>query len=137
MVKLELNTKRFSDKQTIGWMDVYKNNVYQFSLATLEQEWNNNVISNSCIPPGFYIVEHCNTKKHPNSFLLKGTEPRTAIMIHILNFMFQTEGCIGVGLYHEDINADGYPDLVSSGKAMDKLRAICKNEKTIFININR
>lgn len=137
MIRLELITKRLNDKQTIGHMDVYKNEAYHSTFATLEQEWNNNEISNSCLPPGFHIVLPYHSKKHPNSFILEDTAPRTKILIHVLNFMYQTEGCIGLGLYHDYIDDDKYIDLVSSGEAMKKFRRICEGEKTIFINIKR
>jgi hypothetical protein len=137
MIRLELNTKKRSDKQTLGYMDVYKDDVWQFALATLEQDWKNNEKNVSCLPAGFHVVEPHNSEKHPDSFILKGTGDRTFILIHILNFMFQTAGCIGVGLYHAYINDDKYLDLASSTAAMNKLRAVCKNEKVISIQINR
>lgn len=136
MIRLILYRKKYRDKQTLGRMDVYRNDEYLFTLATLEQEWNNNMTSNSCIPPGFYMAEHYNSPNHPNTFIIKDTEPRTYILIHILNFFYQTEGCIGVGLTHGDTNKDGYSDLVRSADAMNKLREVCKNETVISIQIN-
>lgn len=135
MIELKLTRKRYYDKQVIGTLDVYKDNLFQFSLATLEQEWNNNKTSNSCIPKGYYIVEHYNSNSHPNSFIIQGTEPRTYILIHKGNYHTHTEGCILPGLTHSDINNDGYIDVVSSGDAMKKLNYLCEGETIISIEI--
>ena len=135
MVELQLHRKRNSDKQVIGTMAVYKNNLFMCSFATLEQEWNNNKTNNSCIPKGSYPVEHYNSEKHPNTYILKGTEPRTYILIHSGNYNTHTAGCILIGLTHADINNDGYADVSHSGDALTKLRQICFNEEVILINI--
>lgn len=135
MIRLELIRKKYTDKQTIGSLDVYKNNTFICSFATLEQEWNNNETSNSCIPPGFYKVENYNSNKHPNSFIVCNTEPRTFILIHKGNYNNHTEGCILIGHIHKDINSDGYQDVINSGDSMEYLNRICKDEKVISINI--
>lgn len=135
MIRLELQRMKYRDKQTLGRMDVYQDDEYLFTLATLEQEWRSNERSNSCVPPGFYIVEHYSSQNHPNTFILRGTAPRTYILIHSGNYHTHTAGCILVGLTHADINKDGYIDTVSSVDAMNKLRQVCKGEKTISINI--
>jgi hypothetical protein len=38
-----------------------------------------------------------------------------------MNYHWQGLGCIGVGMYHADINKDGLKDTVKSGDAMDLL----------------
>lgn len=135
MIRLELTRKDYGDKQTRGIMDVFDGNLYLFTLSTLEQEWNNNETSNSCIPFGFYIVKPYKRPNGDMAFILEGTSPRTYILIHKGNLHTHTEGCILVGLTFDDINNDGLYDVVSSGDAMDKLLDACKNEKVISINI--
>ena len=135
MIELILKRKKYTDKQTIGIMEVYRNNLFECSFATLEQEWNNNERSNSCIPKGFYIVKPYSSKKHPDSFIVEGTEPRTYILIHKGNYNTHTEGCILPGLIHMDINKDGYLDVISSAQAMIRLNNICKDEKIISLTI--
>jgi len=135
MVHLKLNRRKYLDKQTVGTLAVYKDNLFLFSLSTLEQDWNNNITSNSCIPRGHYIVEPHNSISHPNTFILRGTEPRTSILIHIGNKYSHTEGCILVGLIHDDIDNDGYVDVKYSTEAMNKLRNALAGEAIIEISI--
>ena len=135
MIQLKLHRKRYSDKQVIGTMDVYHYNDFLFSLATLEQDWNNNEISKSCVPPGFYQVSHWDSNRFGDSFILLNTSPRSHILIHSGNYHTSTEGCILVGLTHDDINGDGYIDVSSSRDAMDKLREVCDGENVITITI--
>lgn len=135
MIELKLTRKKHTDKQTIGIMEVYKYNLFMCSFATLEQEWNNNETSNSCIPKGFYIVEHYSSAKHPDTFIVKDTEPRTYILIHKGNYNTHTEGCILIGYVHSDINKDGYLDVIHSGDAMNMLNRICEDEKIISLTI--
>lgn len=135
MIRLELTRKKYTDKQTIGIMDVYRDNIFICSFATLEQEWNNNETSNSCIPPGFHKLEKYNSNKHPDSFILINTEPRTYILIHKGNYNTHTTGCILLGHIHKDINFDGYQDVINSGDSMKYLNEICRHEKIISINI--
>ena len=136
MIRLILDRKKHSDKQTIGTIEVWNNNEFILSLVTLEQEWNNNEISNSCIPIGEYNVNHYSSSKYPNVLILHDTKPRTKILIHSGNYNTHTKGCILVGLTHSDINNDGYLDVVSSRTALKKLMQICKNETNISIIIS-
>jgi len=136
MIELKLKRKKYTDKQVIGTMEVYKNNVFEGCFATLEQHWNNNKTSDSCIPKGEYIVGRHNTQKYPNTFILEGTEPRSAILIHSGNYYTHTEGCILLGLTHADINNDGYIDVSQSKSAIDRLNQICKKEEIINITIS-
>jgi hypothetical protein len=136
MIELELKRRKYRDKQVIGTMDVYKDNEFICTISTLERAWLNNERNKSCIPPGFYIVHHYDSDKHPNSFIIAKTDPRTSILIHSGNYYNHSAGCILVGLTHEDINGDGYYDVKHSQEAYDKLRDICKGETIISININ-
>ena len=135
VINWKLRRKRYYDKQTIGIMDVYEDNVYLFSVATLEQEWNNNAIGNSCIPKGSYVVKDFDSEAHPNSFIVEGTEPRTAILFHVGNYHFHSQGCILPGLYHDELNNDGYVDVAQSGNAMGELNHHCRY-KTILLDIS-
>ena len=135
MINLILTHKKETNVQTLGLMEVYKNGLFMFCLATLELPWKNNARNVSRIWNGDHIVKHFNSKKHPDSFLVTGTGKRTGILIHIVNFVKNLLGCIGVGLTHGDIDGDGYYDLVSSRDAMIKLRTICKGEKHILLTI--
>ena len=135
MIELKLKRMRYDKTQTLGVMNVFKDNLFVCSIATLEQDWNNNQISKSCIPKGEYIVKHWNSTSHPDSFILEGTEPRTAILIHKGNYASQSAGCVLVGLTHLDIDRDGSIDVSQSATALAKLYDICKTENIISIVI--
>ena len=135
MIRLELRRMKYTETQTIGRMDVYRDSEYLFTLSTLERQWNNNASGDSCILPGFYMVVPHNSKQNPDTLRLLNTEPRTYILIHIFNYVKQSLGCVGVGFIHEDIDKDGHVDIKQSTDAMNKLRAVCQNQKTISINI--
>ncbi len=135
MIHWKLKRKKYRDVQTVGTMDVYEDDVFLFSLAILEQEWNNNAIGNSCIPKGSYTVKDFDSKKHPISFIVEGTEPRSFILFHVGNYNYHSKGCILPGLYHEDINQDGYIDVAQSGNAMGRLNTHCRG-KTILLDIS-
>jgi hypothetical protein len=119
----------------IGILEVYKDNIFEKCFATLEQHWNDNKISDSCIPKGKYKVDRHNSQKYPDTFILRDTEPRSAILIHSGNYYTHTKGCILLGMTHDDINNDGYIDVSQSKSALSKLNKICKNETIINIII--
>lgn len=135
MIELRLQRKKYTSKQVIGTMDVYKDNVFVCCLATLEQEWNNNATSNSCIPKGDYIAQHYSSDKYPNALILEDTQPRTGILIHNGAYHTHTLGCIIVGLAHKDINMDKFLDVLYSKTALALLMNICKDVNIILINI--
>lgn len=135
MIRLILERKYYSNKQTLGTLEVQKDNIFQFSLATIEQEWRYNMTSNSCIPAKEYGVSKYTSSKHGECLIVEGTEPRTGILIHKGNFSEQSEGCIIVGLTHSDINLDQSMDVKHSSEALEKLMAIVENESIIFITI--
>lgn len=135
MIHLKLDRKSENDKQTLGIMEVWKDSVFMFALATLELPWLNNTKSKSRVFVGDYIVVPNETPKHPNTFLLQGTLDRTGILIHIVNYVKDLEGCIGIGLVHSDMNADGQQDTKFSTEALDMLRAVCKGQASILLTI--
>lgn len=118
MIELKLKRKKYTDKQTIGTMDVYKNGDFVCCLSTLELAWNNNEVEKSCIPKGIYPVKPYTSPKYKNAFILEETTPRTKILIHKGNYHTNTKGCILVGLSHYDINVDGYLDVSYSSPAI-------------------
>jgi len=135
MIDLILNRRKHTDKQVIGTMDVYQDNLFMCSLMTLERAWQNNEINESCIPKGFYTIDHYSSNKHPNTFILQDTAPRSYILLHAGNYYTHSAGCILVGLTFADINNDGYLDAKYSTEAMEKLNYICKYEKYISLTI--
>jgi len=135
MIKLVLNRKLENDFHTLGTMDVYKDGIFVLSLCTLELPWVNNTKSKSSVFPGDYVVIPNNSMKHPNTFLVVGTTDRTGILIHIVNYVKDLEGCIGVGLAHSDMDKDGKRDLKYSTEALDMLREVVKGQTAILLTI--
>jgi len=134
-IELRLNRIDYNSKQVLGTLSVYKDNKFISKFTTLELNWKNNKIRKSCIPKGKYLINHYNSYSYPNSFIIKGTYPRSKILLHIGNYYKNTKGCILIGLKHKDINRDGQIDVQHSREAMKRLYKICKNEKSILITI--
>lgn len=112
----------YYDKCIIGRLDIYDGILKTFSCKTLERPWLNNRNKVSCVPAGGYpvVLEY---SPHFDRELneLKLVPGRSEVKIHVANYVKQLEGCIGVGLSVGDINKDGVPDMVSSGKALERL----------------
>lgn len=75
-------------------------------LYTIERPWLNNEPFKSCVSCGLYSLKSHNSASHLNSFYLEnenlgvslnGITIRTAILIHIANYVKDVVGCIGVG----------------------------------------
>lgn len=97
--------KRFSenDKATYG---VFCDNGVPFAV-TLELPWLNNQRSISRIPAGTYKCER--RMYHGGgyqTFEITNVPGRSNILIHKLNYIYETEGCIGVGEKFTEMNKD-------------------------------
>ncbi|MEM6782201.1 MAG: DUF5675 family protein [Bacteroidota bacterium] len=83
----------------------------------------------SCIPPGTYrAVPHgwgrdARWTRFDQVWRLEGVPGGSAILVHALNYPWQTRGCIGLGEGLGDLDGDGRPDLVSSRAAIRAVRA--------------
>ncbi len=119
---------------SLGTFTVFndKHNVI-LDLASIERPWLNNETYISCFPAGHYLCKKRYSKKHGLHWEITNVVNRTYILIHIANFVSDLQGCVAVGLAHEDINKDGALDVVSSTKAMNKLRAILPDEFKLIV----
>ncbi len=131
---LSLNRTSQNEVQTLGTLTVF-NELHNpiLSLATVELPWKDNQPFISCIPPGIYTCKKRYTKKHGLHWEIKDVYGRTVILIHIANFVSDLQGCVAVGLHHDDIDKDGYLDVGSSFAAMKKLRKVLPEELKIII----
>lgn len=129
-----LNRTLSNDTLTIGTLTIFndQHNVI-LNLATVERPWLNNEPYVSCIPTGLYTCVKRYSKKHGLHWHITNVVDRTVILIHIANYVHDLHGCIGVGLDHFDINNDGRLDVVSSRKAMNKLRDILPDTFKLLI----
>jgi len=94
-----------------------------YELATMELPWRDNQTSISCIPVGTYKAIPRYSNKFGNHFIVQSVPGRSYILFHKMNYFFQGRGCIGLGMYHKDINKDGNLDTARSGDAIVLLRS--------------
>lgn len=114
------------DKQTLGEMKVYNDQEeLVFTCKTLELPWKDNQRRVSCIPPKTYnVIRRAAGESRvikSEHFLINGVKDRDGICIHSGNRYDQIMGCVLVGSAHQDINQDGYKDVISSRSTMEKL----------------
>ncbi len=127
-------TRSFANsKQTLGQAHVIECERSIFSCDTLELPDLNNQVRISRIPEGVYCVKKRTSNKFGLHFHITGVKGRTYILIHKGNYHSQILGCVLVGLSHKEINGDGYMDVVSSGRALDKLLDLMPDEFTLTI----
>ena len=112
------------DKETLGSLLVYNGLEKAFECKTLELPWKGNKLFVSCIPKGKYWVNHRYSPKHGDHLEIEDVVYRTCILIHVVNYVKDLEGCIGVGRTHTDIDGDGLLDITSSRNTLDALIAI-------------
>lgn len=95
--------------------------------VTLERNWKNNQINESCVPEGEYLTERILWPLHGEVFRLLNTAPRTDVLIHKGNFITETKGCIILGSYYEKTQ-DGKVFVADSGLAFDHFMRLFKGE---------
>jgi len=112
-----------TEKQTIGngFLLSDDDNFIRYEFMTLELSWNENKRSISCIPCGDYKVVKRTSEKYGDHFHILDVPNRDWILIHNLNFNYQTKGCVGVGDDLAYINEDNDIDIVNSKKTLKKL----------------
>ncbi len=82
----------------------------------------------SCINPGTYLVtkeepipanDPLGRKERPyGHFRLHDVPGRQGILVHRITYVKDLLGCLGIGSRFVDLNADGIPDVVESGKKL-------------------
>ena len=115
-MKITLIRTAFFDKCTLGVL-----HINDMELCTLELPYKDNQPMISCIPTGTYKLTKRYSEKYKYHYIVEPTPGRTAILIHKGNTFEHTHGCILVGMALGDVNADGIPDVVRSGEAMEVL----------------
>lgn len=53
-----------------------------------------------------------------------GVPGRSECKFHVANYPEQLEGCVGVGLAHQDVDGDGDIDVANSARALDDFHAV-------------
>lgn len=99
-------------------------------MHTVEKPYLSNKQFISCVPPGLYKLEKFHSDSHPNSFIIfnhdlgvgkfEGDSHRYGCLIHVANFPWEVEGCIGPGL---EIHPEKW-GVAQSRAAMDLLNKL-------------
>ncbi len=132
LVTHEVKRVRLNTSSPGSWYDENGNLV----CKTLELPDRNNQRDNpnteeneaSCINADTYLVikegpipanDPDGRKERPyGHFRLPVVAGRRGILVHRITYVKDLLGCIGVGSRHVDLNADGIPDIVESGKKL-------------------
>jgi len=97
MKKIKLNRLISNGSYTVGYI-VIKLNDKKETLYTLELPYKNNERNISCIPKGLYALSVYSSPKFQTALKIHDVLNRSGILIHPLNTLKETKGCIGLGL---------------------------------------
>ena len=136
MKRIILNRFFQNEHKTLGEMHLMNGNTEEGKLFTLELPDLDNKKGISCIPEGEYkAIPIKRASNNKWALWLQDVPNRTAILIHSGNYTWHIQGCILVGLGHDDINNDGITDVMHSTKAMKILEGWMKGEFEVQILI--
>lgn len=120
MKKALLTRVQSDQKQSLGYLFGFDGTKKIFESVTLELDQQRNERRESRIIAGTYLCTIRKSDKYGLHYLVNNTPNRDMILIHVLNYNHQTEGCIGIGQSFADINKDGYLDITASRKTLDE-----------------
>ena len=119
--------RRYELLQTIGIFKMWNDDGEKvFESYSMELPWKNNKSFISCIPEGSYKCEITSSPIYGFVFEVTGVESRSHVLIHPLNYVIQSEACIGLGKKLVDLNNDNLNDITSSKKTVQELQSLCK-----------
>lgn len=116
------------DKQTLGIVAVYQNNIKLFECVSLELPDLNNQRNLSRIPQGKYLCKKRSSPKYGLHFELQEVPNRSLILIHAGNTKDHTKGCLLFGKNFVDINKDGLLDVTASKDTVAKFMKVMEDE---------
>jgi hypothetical protein len=131
-------SRRYRQFQTMGCLYVFNEDHSFFNCRTLELPWLNNKPNVSCYPgEAVYDVEKY---KRPNgrwAFWVKNVPGRSGILFHPGNYasIYKTdsEGCTLPGMAYDDLNRDGYIDILESQDAMNRLLYLMPDKFKLYV----
>jgi len=130
-------SRNYTSVQTTGKWITFDGDEKVLDLVTNELPDNGNIRNMSCIPEGTYVLRKIFSPTFGKCFKVDDVPDRSEILIHVGNYAAgakkDTRGCILPGVYFEDINADGYLDVVESREALNKMLAMLPNESILII----
>jgi len=115
-------------KETLGNFFVYDEIRKVFECKTLELPWKQNAPFISSIHKGSYWISHRYSDKHKNHLEIENVHDRSCILIHVVNYVKDLEGCIGVGKTFADLDGDGLLDITSSRDTLNELIKVVPKE---------
>lgn len=142
MTKPYIIEREYFPTETIG-------NLYDPEMVpiarTLELPWLDNKSNVSCIPEDEYIIHKMKpgvAGRDYGYFRFQEVAGRgknmvlnmSTILMHRITFVKDLKGCVGIGSRFKDLNKDGVPDMVESGK---KLQWMYENLPDTFLLIIR
>ena len=126
-----------TDKQTIGNCVIYDDDGKKvYSCFSLERGWIDNKRNISCIPVGSYtcMLEY-SEKFKMYLWEVKGVDGRSEIKFHLMNYYYDSNGCIGLGRNLKDLNNDGYYDITNSKRTLKEFHKILKGQVKVKLII--
>ena len=116
---IRINRTWQDNNQTLGSCIVHDNNKPVFVALSLERGWRDNQTGVSCIPLGTYqVVLEYSDRFKTDLWEIKGVPGRSECKFHAANYWHQLNGCVALGDGLDDINNDGYNDVLNSKKTM-------------------
>lgn len=125
-MKVVLTHTYENNHETIGQWVVSDEEKVLFMCATLELPFKGNQRRISRIYKGIFdCIKVGPTRNIPYDHIwIKDVDGRSGIKVHIVNYVRQLRGCVGVGYRHKDIDGDDQLDVTMSKKTLSKLMAI-------------
>jgi len=133
MTHISITRGFYGKKQILGQLQVITNDKVVFACHSLELPFKDNQKRISSIPCGIYPAVKFNSPHNGNCILLNNVLNRSYIEIHKGNFNSDILGCIIVGKYLSDINADGYLDVIRSTETMKKILSFLPEKFNVSI----
>ena len=112
------------NKQSLGYFQGFEGVEQVFESKSLELPSNRNQKNISRVLAGCYLCRKRYSDKYKWHYILENVPNRDYILIHVLNYENQTNGCIGLGSQFYDIDKDGDLDITSSRNTLDQLLSI-------------
>jgi hypothetical protein len=129
--------RKYTKTETQGRWLVMDGNDIIYACVCIELPNLNNKKKVSCIPEGVYTMRKITSPTKGECFLLDNVPDRTAIEVHIGNYIngkkIDSEGCILPGGKFSDINSDGFIDVANSTQALKDLLSILPDESLLYI----
>lgn len=107
-----------------------------FSSLSMERGWQHNLNNISCVPIGVYkVVLEFSDKYKRMLWEIKGVPGRSEAKFHSMNYWYDSEGCIGLGLRYKFLNADKYRDVTNSVNTMKAFHNALKGHTKATLEI--